>query len=76
MTSFKIGDRVVVNPAVADDYVQPWRTRFENGRQGTIIQLPSANVRGYLVEWDYGRSARYPCDWRMVHRADELVLID
>ncbi|TNE46869.1 MAG: hypothetical protein EP341_09615 [Sphingomonadales bacterium] len=68
---WEVGDRVRVKKELADGFMQPWRGRFEKGLVGTIIQKPSQNVRGYLVEWDH-RKVKYPNEWKIVLRADEL----
>lgn len=74
MSDLKIGARVRVKKSAQSSFVQPWRGRFEKGREGTIIRGPSANVHGWTVEWDHGR-VKYPIDWRMVHASADLVVI-
>ncbi len=71
----EIGDRVVMKKSSACNFVQPWRGRFEKGREGTVIQSPSANVRGWMVEWDHGK-VKWPHEWKLVHSHDELIVID
>lgn len=61
----KINDRVKVRADRVDTFLQPWRDRFRAGRVGTIIRGPSANIQGWLVEWDHRRS-KYDHDWRQV----------
>ena len=73
--AIKIGCRVQLDKREAFRYVQPWRTRFEAGRKGTVVSGPSANVHGWLVEWDHGK-VKFPHEWRMVMREDELVIVD
>lgn len=69
--AFQIGDRARVKQSMADTYVQPWRARFEKGRCGTVLDGPSPNVRGYLVEWDHGK-VKYPQEWFFVIRKEHL----
>ena len=71
----EIGSRVKIRKEAARTFIQPWRGRFERGRVGTVVASPSANVRGWLVEWDHGKT-KYPHDWRMVVRHEDLVIAD
>lgn len=71
----RVGDRVKVRKDAASSFVQPWRGRFEKGREGTIVQSPGRGVRGWLVEWDHGK-VRWPHEWRMIHRSEELLVIE
>lgn len=69
---FSVGDRVRVKPSQCVHFIQPWRGRFERGREGTILRGPSANVSGWLVEWDHRGRAKYPSDWRLVMAPGDL----
>lgn len=73
MSEFNVGDRVRVKADMADRYIQPWRDRFKRGRMGTVVQLPSVNVRGFLVEFDHGK-VKYPNEWRIVITEKDLEL--
>lgn len=70
----RIGSRVTLHSRRHDGFTQPWRGRFQKGREGTVICGPAPNIHGWLVEWDH-RATKYPYEWRMVHPADDLVVI-
>lgn len=72
---FKIGDRVKVKQDEAQNFIQPWRSRFEKGRCGTIISLRSSAIRGVKVKWDHGK-VKWPHEWMMVHNEAELERVD
>lgn len=72
MSDYKIGDRVKVRPEVVENFLQPWRSRFASGREGTVIQGPSPNIRGYLVQWDAARYRR-ASDWQLALPASDLL---
>lgn len=69
-----IGARVRVKPECATQFIQPWRDRFQKGREGTVVCAPSKNVPGWNVIWDHGK-VKYPREYHMVMRESDLVLV-
>jgi hypothetical protein len=72
--NIQVGDRVKLVPERAQGFIQPWRGRFERGRAGTVLSGPAANIRGFWVEWDHGKT-KYPSAWRMDMEPDDLVVV-
>jgi hypothetical protein len=74
MITFEIGDRVTMKPEAADGFKQPWRGRFENGREGTVMKSPHEGFTGVWVEWDH-RKSKYANGWRLRHLNRDLIKV-
>lgn len=69
---FRIGDRIRINPALAERYVQPWRDRVRKGLFGTITGGGSRS--GWFIQLDMPRRAKRDQDWRWGSvRNDEIL---
>lgn len=74
MSEIHVGARVCVKKSRACTFIQPWRGRFEKNRMGTVVSGPSANVHGWLVEWDHGK-VKYSDEWKTIMSSDDLLVV-
>lgn len=73
---FSEGTRVRVKWECTDSYLQPWRGRFEKGREGTVIG-PGHVLMGQpriRVQWDHNKRGK-PHDFRLDMPALDLEVV-
>lgn len=75
---FEVGDRVRVKAECAGGYTQPWRGRFEAGREGTVVREIGqwCGHQRWKVKWDSHRKPKYPTDWDLDMRSADLEPVE
>lgn len=72
MTIRDKGTRVRVKWERTDGFTQPWRGRFEKGREGTVLGVThGGKVR---VQWDHSARGK-DYDFRMEMRYEDLEVV-